>query len=568
MRFPLLFPVLVCTLVAQEPLPVHAPITRVRLHPDEAWVTRVGEVHLTNAGTVKLVIKDLPPGLRLEDLRVSAKGPEGSRLGDLAVNADVRVVTETAGYKGLIMERDGLRDRRDALEAEGEALAQELAFLKNLQATYDKDISAKLAGGPLDPSAILNLSKGLQGRLGEIFGRDRKRKHELDDLSREGQGIQQELDKRLSGRTQAPSRVMVEITAMKAGLVQLELSYRTRAARWDPAYEARLRPDGKKVELVLFAALNQRSGEDWKNVQVEVTNSKASRSLTLAEYAGPQAVAWSGQNPNAYANPRGRQSGAACTVEVVATSFSVNGSNMSDSRSAPAQTSFIADAVPAEAARVEESRGLASTWVMDGYKDVPSDGEPHRFRVLSREIEPTMALVSSPRLDPTVFQVARFPMPSGIPLFPGAPIVHFAGTQRLGQANLAIPAPGQPVSLGFGPYRGVRVVLRQVEAKKETAGTFTKETLWTLKERIELTNDMEEACTVEIQDREFRAANDKVNIATLKESTPSMPGTIPGIRNWKLDLPARSNGVIQQGFIIKVPMDGWVSGLGTLHLPE
>ncbi|MDE3245500.1 MAG: DUF4140 domain-containing protein, partial [Acidobacteriota bacterium] len=222
MRFLLLLPVLVCTLVAQEPLPVYAPITRVRLHPDEAWVTRVGEAHLTNAGTVKLVIKDLPPGLRLEDLRVSAKGPEGSRLGDLAVNADVRVVTETAEYKGLILERDALRDRRDALEAEGEALAQELAFLKNLQATYDKDISAKLAGGPLDPSAILNLSKGLQGRLGEIFARDRKRKHELDDLGREGQSIQQELDKQLSGRIQAPSRVLVEVTTSRAGSVQLE----------------------------------------------------------------------------------------------------------------------------------------------------------------------------------------------------------------------------------------------------------------------------------------------------------------------------------------------------------
>ena len=73
MRIALLVPALSLCLAAQTPTALDAPITRVRLHPDEAWVTRVGEVRITSAGTAKLVVKDLPGGLSLDDLRVSAK---------------------------------------------------------------------------------------------------------------------------------------------------------------------------------------------------------------------------------------------------------------------------------------------------------------------------------------------------------------------------------------------------------------------------------------------------------------------------------------------------------------
>src|SRR5512145_3151897 len=101
-------------LSAQQPTLVEAPITRVRLHPDEAWVTRAGKVRLPASGTHRLQLESLPSGLRLEDLQASAKGPAGLRLGDLAVASDVRVVTETPEWKKLEAEKDALREKRDA----------------------------------------------------------------------------------------------------------------------------------------------------------------------------------------------------------------------------------------------------------------------------------------------------------------------------------------------------------------------------------------------------------------------------------------------------------------------
>ena len=221
-----------------------------------------------------------------------------------------------------------------------------------------------------------------------------------------------------------------------------------------------------------------------------------------------------------------------------------------------------------QAAPLEEAQGLAATWSLDGPKDIPADQEPHRFRMLSRDLDPGLALVATPRLDPTVVRVARFPVPAGLPLFPGAPVTHYAGTQRVGQAALELPAPGAPFQFGFGPYRGVRVELRRVDALREAVGTFTKETQWTLRERLEVANDTAEPVQVELQDRELKPASDKIRVTTLAEATPSKEGAVPGVRVWVLPVPAKGKGSVTLATQIRIPAGETLSGGEDLHLPR
>ncbi len=566
MKTAFLLPCLSLTLAAQTV--VDAPITRVRLHPDEAWVTRVGQARVTGAGTAKFVIKDLPPGLGLDDLRVSAKGPEGSRLGDLGVSSEVRVVTETAEYKALLKEREGLRDRRDALEAEGESLQQELNFLRGLAAAYDKDISIKLAATAPNATSVVELSKGLGTRQHEILGRERKRRRELEKLSEEEGRLNAELAKRSGGSREAPSRAAIEITVPRTGDVELELSYRTRAARWTPAYEARLSGDRRKLELVLYAAITQQSGEDWSGVKVEISNARASRSLAVPKYGGAQEAGWMVAQPASF----GR------TAEVVASMapgvvrgggsaqnlYLVNGTDVKDASMPPPPPM---EASEAGAQTLEEAQGLATTFILDGSKEVPSDGEPHRFRVVAKELAPDLRLIAVPRLDPTVYQVARFATPSGIPLFPGAAIVQFAGTARLGQTHLAMPGPGQPFELGFGPYRGLRVSYTRVDAKKEQVGTFTKERQWILKEKFEAANDTAEPVEVELQDRILKSTVEQLKIAATPDTTPGEERS-PGVRTWVLKLGAKEGATVSLGTVIKAPLEGVLTGLEGLRLPQ
>lgn len=560
-RLVLLLPVLCAPLVAQEARPMDAPIRKVRLHPDEAWVTRIGRIKLPTPGAHRLKLNDLPTGLVLDDVRVAAKGPEGTRMGDVSLASEPRNLTESPEWKALEKEADALQEKLDALGADRMALSQEATFLKNLQASYDKELSGRLPFTPPNPTALVELSKGLHLRLGEVLTKDKRLERESTKLREAQARLQAEMRKRESERRQSPSRATVEITTNRPGEVELEFSYRTRRARWTPAYEARLGNEGKKLELVLYAAVSQQSGEDWSGVGLEISNARASRSLERAQYSQGQGIGWHLPQPPAELPKADRSMGyggmperkSAAIVEVVAP--------------APiAQNTYVAEEA-ASASTVEEARGLASTFPLDGQKDIPSDNEPHRFKVLGKELQPALHLVASPRLDPTVFQVARFAVPEGIPLFPGAPVAHFAGSARLGQAALAMPAAGQPFEFSFGPYRGLRVSFQRLDAKKELVGAFTKERQWTLKEKLEAANDTTEAVEVELQDRILKSEVEQVKVGATPDSTPGEERR-PGVRTWVLKLSPKATGTVILGTLIKAPQAGDLTGLSDLNLPE
>lgn len=560
MRIEWLLPCLALTLAAESPVALTAPIRKVRLHPDEAWVTRVGQAKFAGAGVHRLLLKDLPQGLELDDVRVSAKGPQGSRLGDLSVGAEPRKVTETAEYRTLKAEWEGVRDRQDALEAEGESIAKELAFLSGLQAGYDKEISARMTGALPGAAAVVDLSRGIQGRFGEVLTRERRRRRELEKVKEEFRRLDEDLQKRAAERTSSPAQATVEVATDRGGEVDVEFTYRIRGAGWVPTYEARLGGDGRKLELAIFATIRQGTGEDWKGVQVEITNARSGRSLALAQYGGPRLI-----------------DSAVPSLQVAERRMKAVGSlapgvaqNQYLAAPAAAAVEVMANVAmdAAEAQPLEEARGIAATWALEGLKDIPADNEAHRFRVLGRDQEPALALVATPRLDPTVHRVARFPVPAGIPLFPGAAVVHYAGTQRVGQTALEMPLPGAPFQFGFGPYRGVRVELRQVEALKEAVGTFTKDIQWTLRERMEVSNDTAEAVQVELLDREVKASSDKVRITPLAEATPSREASVPGVRAWTLSVEPRGKGTVTLGAQIRIPAGCVLTGADDLHLPR
>ncbi len=541
-----------CALLAEAPLTLTAPIQRVRLHPDEAWVTRVGRVRLPESGTHKVVLEALPSGLRIEDLQVAARGPAGLRLGDLAITSDVRVVTETAEWKRLEAEREALREKRDGLESQGEAVQQEILFLKGLQAAHDKELSARMAYGTPNATAILDFGKNFQTRMAELLTGERRRKRELEKLQREDQRIVAEMQKRANERRTAPSRVTVELTSPTLGEAEVELSYRTRNARWKPLYEARLSENRSRLDLMLFASITQNTGEAWNGVRLEISNARPSRCLAVPSFSGGTSVIWHKDTPPP---PLPRQDLSMAYARATAQN------QMLSEAEAPPPPPAPIEAHESSASIIEEATGLAATFLVDGRKDVPSDGEPHRFKVQGRELTPELTIFTSPRLDPTGYLLARFAAPGGMPLFPGSPVLRFAGNQRLGEAPLAVPAAGQPFALGFGPYKSMRVAFQKVDRKQEAVGTFTKDRQWTLRERIELANDGTEPIEIEVQDRILKSGSDQVKITLLGDFTPGWTEPLPGVRSWRLKLGAKECKQLELPLTVRAPKEGVLLGL-------
>lgn len=565
MRTLLLLPCLTFTLAAQEAVPIQAFIAGVKLYPDEAWVTRLGRVRVESGGTHRLEIADLPAGLALDDVQVSAKGPTGSRLGDVTVSQDTRTLSETPEWKRLQADRESLQDKVDSLQSQSDAVRQEIAFLESIQAAQGKELGARMTTAAPALAPVVAFGQGLQGRLAQLMLQDRKLKRDLAKVAEEQKRLDAERD-RLNGQARvAPSRVRVELTTPGAGPVEVQLNTRSRQARWSPAYEARLSEDRKTLDLTLFAAVTQKSGEDWTGVRLEISNAKPSQSLDMPAYGGAQEVGWR--------VPRVRQMEALSSVpkarelsptagfapgvagaSAVENQYALDGLDNADFRRG-FQGSELASA------SVQEASGLSLTLRLDGAKDVPSDGDSHRFKLMDQSVKPSLALVTTPRLDATVYQVARFQTPGTLPIFPGAPLVQYAGTQRLGQSPLSQPAAGQPYQLGFGPYRGLRVSLRRVDHKQETVGAFTKERQWTLRDRMEIASEIAAPVDIEVQDRALVSTIESVKITDLPDTTPGAKEAVPGVRTWTVHLDPGQTAGITVATQVRAPKDGILTGL-------
>ncbi|HJW72708.1 MAG TPA: mucoidy inhibitor MuiA family protein [Geothrix sp.] len=570
MRRIFFFSTLTLCLAAQAPMAVQAPIRRVRLHPDEAWVTRIGKTTLAEAGTHRLQLSDLPTGLGLEDLQVSAKGPAGTRLGDVAVRAEPREVTETPEWKKLEADREALKVRRDTMESQLESIRQEQTFLKGIMATHDKELSGRLTYTLPNAATIVELARNVQIRLSALMFQDRQLKRDLERLALEETRLNGELRQRQGQQRTAPSRVTVELTTPAPGAVVLEVSYRQRQARWTPVYEARLAEDRTTLGLALYAAVVQTTGESWDGVRLEISNAKPGRSLSTPSFDGPQELSWQPPMPRemslggvAGGVPGGVIGGV---VGGVVGGTGVHKDYAEEATMAPPPPPPPPpDALEAMATTLDEASGLATTFALEGPKDIPTDGQPHRFKVLAQDLKPQMKVIALPRLEATAYQVAQFTAPEQFPLFPQAPVVQFAGTQRLGQAPLQIPATGQPFQLSFGPVKGLRVSFRRLEHKLETVGAFTKQRQWTLKEALALSNDTSEPMEVEVQDRLLKSTVEAVKITSLPETTPGAVERQPGVQAWTLKVPKGQTSTVTEATQIRAPQDGEVEGLEDLN---
>ncbi len=581
------------TLCAEAPIPLQAPIRSVRVHPDEAWVTRTGIVRVANSGTHKLKLGQLPGDLKSDDLRIQAKGPEGTRLGEILVGPDRYIAPETPESKALAAKLEALHQQKIQLESQQKASEKAYEFLDGTQSLARNGGTGSAPIVLPTGAALVELNRAMEGRYSELAAQSQVRAQALTKVQKEMTELESEWQK-LKGKLDTnpnPSQVTVELVTPHGGDVEVEVSYRTAQARWKPSYEARLAPNGKSMELVLFAEVTQGSGEAWDGVQMDLSNSHPSRVQEMPRFTNYPRIGW---NP-----PPVPYRGSSTTVEVVASSGRIDGATSQTSANFTIERSTPATYRPPEpkplpvleapAASLEEAKGLAQTWHLEGLKDVPSDGDAHRFLVVSENVEPRLQIVVAPRLDTTPYQIVRYTPPSRIPMFPGASILRSIGTMRMGQGSLSIPPPNQPFELSFGPYQGLRVGLQRVSEKRPFRMTKVTETrqyqksgvrdqvkeeiiatgsdrIWELRESITLANDSNEQLDVEVQDRIAASIHESVKISPTPDTTPGAQARSPFVQAWTLNLPAKSKQTISLGLVIKAPKEGDLTGLKELGL--
>lgn len=68
--------------------------------------------------------------------------------------------------------------------------------------------------------------------------------------------------------------ITITLEAPSAGKYNYKLEYNIPGAFWNPVYDIRAFPNDEKIEFTYFAMVNQKTGEDWTNVAMQLSTAR------------------------------------------------------------------------------------------------------------------------------------------------------------------------------------------------------------------------------------------------------------------------------------------------------
>lgn len=117
--------------------------------------------------------------------------------------------------------------------------------------------------------------------LGRLDTEERALQRDLEKLNHELASLTQQRPAAPQGGPQR--QVRVALAPGSEHLRALEISYNVSAARWWPAYAARLSNGGKNAEFAVEAFVAQQTLEDWKDARISLCTADMVSDLTLPE---------------------------------------------------------------------------------------------------------------------------------------------------------------------------------------------------------------------------------------------------------------------------------------------
>lgn len=522
--------------------PPSTPIA-VTVFVDRARVTRAARVALPAAGPAVVEFADLPLALIGESLRASGRG--AARVALLGVTARVENFAETPAEAARELEAklQALQDEDADLASRAATLTQEQAALKDLAAQAEM-----FARG----IALRNRTADEQTQMyAALFKRQGEIAQALLGLQRERRELKKRIDQATADlnqvRMQRPRQrhvAAVELDVREPGEFDLELTYVVTNASWAPLYDLRHADDA--LSLAYLAQVQQRTGENWPDVQLTLSTAQPQLSLEVPELA-PWYVL---PRPSPPAQPMPKMARAMAMPAPMTT--------MAAADMAPAPAGASVEEMAAPQAVVSDS-GASLTYALAGRARIPGNGEPRKVNVAVAELKPQVDYVTAPKIEPVCYRRAVVKNTSAYTLLPGEAQL-FDGDAYLGATQLELTAPGQEIELVLGGDERVKVE-RELTARQVDKTLLSGNRRVRFGYAITLENARPQAIAVVVRDQMPVSRDEQIKVKL--ESADPKPAEIDKLNRieWKVALPAGGKHTIRFEFTVEYPQAMDVIGL-------
>ncbi|MGY6588026.1 MAG: mucoidy inhibitor MuiA family protein [Wenzhouxiangella sp.] len=513
-----------------------ADIVSVTVFPDRASVVRQFEVELSGQRG-EIVHDDLPLALNRDSLRLSARGPEGLRLGAYRLSTLRGSEQTSPRARALQRQLDELRDQRDELHDGLRRRELQLDLLRSL-------------GQGDSPQGGTNIQAGLAAleRFGNevqrLLDEQRALTREQRELSRDIERLERELaDLAQPGRDRLGLSLAWE--SPQEGTAIITLEYTIHAASWRPVYEWRLDTEQAELELIQFAEVQQRSGEDWSEVELTLSLARPAAGGQL-----PRLMPWwvdvQPETLERVAVTGARVRGAADSVAF-----------------APAPPP-VAEADAQWAGAELDDRAFGQAWTVPGRSTVAADNQPQRFALQTQHLDVALSVRAVPLRQPAawLFAEARYKADAALP---AGSVTLFQDNVLVGQHRFNGLAPGGELAASFGVDDRITIEVNLQEDSRSREGRIRRSIRLQRVHEVVVTSAHRRPINFTLLDRKPVSRDDRIDVSlTSGTPTPSAENVDdqPGVLAWARELAPDSETRFTLGYRIEHPEDlegviGW-----------
>ncbi len=500
-------------------------IKEVTVFPNSAQVKRTakGAVPL---GTENLVFTGISPSIDASSIQFRAKG-------DFIILS----VTHKLNYIKPKEEPEGLQKLNDQKKSLNASLDIEKAKLSALTEEETMVLANKQIKGQnasLSAEELAKMAQFFRSHLQDVKIEKLEVNKEITRLNEELSKVIKQINELNAANTsKATSEIIVAIQADKKTQGEFDIEYVVHQAGWQPVYDLRVKDTSNPVKMTYKAMVVQSSGEDWKNINLNLATGNPSASGTK-----PTLNTWWLSQQVVYSGKRNR-------------------SAMKKEAALPQVDAYeieVADEdVLSEYAYVEQTEHSTFTeFSIEIPQTIPSDGKPYTVNIADHELPADYIYYAVPKKDKNAFLTARITGWEDYDLLSGEASLFFEGTY-LGKSWIDVETSVDTLDLSLGRDAGI-VIKREKDRQFKDKQFIGRKVTRTIGWKIELRNTKSQDVKIIIEDQYPISTTDQIEVV-LENSKGAKVEPNTGKLSWGINLKPGKTEKLGFKYSVKYPKD-------------
>ncbi|MFA6541810.1 MAG: mucoidy inhibitor MuiA family protein, partial [Bacteroidota bacterium] len=258
-----------------QPVPANeikskSTIAAVTVYNDQALITRQAK-ETVPAGIHTVVITNLPWEMMDQSLKVSGISQNEVKISDIKIDQIFLDTIPESRTAELYQRLNLLRNEKNTLERNTMLYKSQYDAVDAMKENYTKSLSLQNPGQKASVEEWDKLLQFVEKKKFDYTEKMESIRREIDGKLAKIKAIEDEIRSIGAAAKKEQKEVSVVLNAAAAGMVTLEISYRTPNASWIPAYEIRAQAAEKSLQVSYSGNVRQSTGEDWNNVDLTLS---------------------------------------------------------------------------------------------------------------------------------------------------------------------------------------------------------------------------------------------------------------------------------------------------------